>query len=413
VYTALLVFLLGSSHPAPDTLVVCPREFRPALAPWEDFRRAQGHEILVIDVPTGAAQVQKRIRDCARAGKLKYVLLIGDVPRNVNGAASSEPTVPTHYLPAKSNSRWGSDRMIASDAPYGDIDGDGLPELAVGRIPADSSAELAAAVRKIIHYEEHVANEECCRRINIVAGIGGFGAVTDALIESTAHHVIRQTVPKIYDVQPTLANPSSPHCPKPGDFAATVRRQFSAGSLAWIYLGHGLPAELDRVPTPGGTESILSVDDVPQLRRGEQAPLAVLVACYTGAIDAKSDCLGEELLLAEEGPIAVIAATRVTMPYGNTVLGYELLRACFDDRPDSLGEILRLAQSRTLTEPDKGSLRASIDRLAEGLSPPPVNLVAERREHVLMYQLLGDPLLRLRRPVERDATAPPQTSIAK
>jgi len=32
------------------------------------------------------------------------------------------------------------------------------------------------------------------------------------------------------------------------------------------------------------------------------------------------------------------------------------------------------------------------------LSPPPVDLAAERREHVLMYQLIGDPLLRLHRP---------------
>ena len=374
---------------------------------------AQGHEILVIDAPASAAQVQLRIRDSARFGKLSYVLLVGDVPRSVNRATAGEPTLPTNYLPAKVNTLWGSHAMIASDAPYGDIDGDGLPELAVGRIPADSSAELAAAIRKIIHYEQHIANEECCRRINIVAGIGGFGAVTDALIEATAQHVIRQTVPRIYNIQPTLANPSSPHCPKPGDFAATVRRQFSAGSLAWIYLGHGLPAELDRVPAPGGTELILSVDDVPLLRRGDQAPLAVLVACYTGAIDAKSDCLGEELLLAEEGPIAVIAATRVTMPYGNTVLGYELLKACFDDRPDSLGKVLQIAQRRTLSEPEKGTLRASIDKLAEGLSPPPADLVSERREHVLMYQLLGDPLLRLRRPADPVETSSAQRSTLK
>ncbi len=413
LYSALLLLLLQVSAPAPDTLVVCPREFRPALTQWENFRRAQGHQIAVIDAPTSAAQVQTSIREAARSGKLKYVLVVGDVPEKINRATVGGRTVPTNYLRAKVNIRWGSTSTIASDGPYGDLDGDGLPELAVGRIPADSPAELAAAVRKIIHYEQQAANEECCRRINIVAGIGGFGAVTDALIESTAHHVIRQTVPRDYDIQPTLANPTSPHCPKPGDFAATVRRQFSAGSLAWIYLGHGLPAELDRVPTLGGTEPILSVDDVPLLRRGEQAPLAVLVACYTGAIDAKSDCLGEELLLAEEGPIAVIAATRVTMPYGNTVLGYELLRACFNDRPDSLGEILRLAQRRTLSEPEQGSLRTSIDSLAEGLATPPVDLAAERREHVLMYQLLGDPLLRLHRPTEPIAPSTTERATAK
>jgi hypothetical protein len=413
LHTALFLLLLAASAPAPDTLVVCPPDLRAGLAEWKNYRAAQGHRILVIDPADRAAELLAKIRDAARTGGLKHVLLVGDVPGASDRAADGAPVVPTNYIQAKINTRWGSTPTIASDAPYGDIDGDGLPELAVGRIPADSSAELAAVVRKIIHYERHAANESCGRRINVVAGRGGFGAATDALIEATAHQVIRQMVPRTYDIQPTMANPSSPHCPKPGDFAASVRRQFQAGSLAWVYLGHGLPTELDRVPTPGGTEPILSVHDVPLLRRGEQAPLAVLVACYTGALDASADCLGEELLLAEEGPIAVIAATRVTMPYGNTVLGYELLRACFQDRPAALGEMLRLAQRRSLSEPEKNSLRASIDTIAEGLSPPPVDLAAERREHAAMYQLLGDPLLRLRRPVEKDLSAASPAAVSR
>jgi hypothetical protein len=413
LYAALFFLLLAASAPAPDTLVVCPRDLRAGLAEWQSYRAAQGHRILIVDPADRTAELQAKIRDAARTGGLKHVLLIGDVPGASDRASRGAPVVPTNYVPASINTRWGSPPTIASDAPYGDIDGDGRPELAVGRIPADSAEELAAVVRKIIHYERNAANESCGRRINVVAGIGGYGAATDALIEATAHQVIRQLVPRSYEIQPTMANPASPHCPKPGDFAASVRRQISAGSLAWIYLGHGLPTELDRVPAPGGTEAILSVHDVPLLRRGEQAPLAVLVACYTGALDARADCLGEELLLAEEGPIAVIAATRVTMPYGNTVLGYELLRACFQDKPAELGEMLRLAQRRSLTEPEKNSLRASIDRIAEGLSPPPVDLAAERREHAAMYQLLGDPLLRLRRPVEKDAAAAAQTAVAE
>jgi len=129
---------------------------------------------------------------------------------------------------------------------------------------------------------------------------------------------------------------------------------------------------------------------------GEQSPLAVLVACSTGAMDAPHDCLAEELLKAEEGPVAVIAATRITMPYGNTVMGCEMLRACFRDQPEHLGDILRLAELRTLATPSDDHLRTSLDSLAAGLSPQPVDLAGERREHVLMYHLYGDPLLHLR-----------------
>jgi hypothetical protein len=222
-----------------------------------------------------------------------------------------------------------------------------------------------------------------------VAGVGGFGPVTDALIEAAGRSVFEQIVPASYEVRQSSANP------------AHVCQQLSAGCFAWIYLGHGLPNELDTVDTPDGPRPILSVDDVPRLRCGANSPLAVLIACYTGAIDAPADCLAEELALEEQGPVAVIAATRVTMPYGNTVLGCELLRAGLRDHAATLGELWTLAQRRTFAAAEPSDqLRTSLDSLARGVSPPPVDLAAERREHVLMYHLLGDPLVRLEYPQE-------------
>jgi hypothetical protein len=141
--------------------------------------------------------------------------------------------------------------------------------------------------------------------------------------------------------------------------------------------------------------------------------LAVLVACYTGAIDAPRDSLAEELSLAADGPVAVIAATRVTMPYGNTVLGYELLRACFHESPPAIGDILLQAQQRTRREVADDPLRTSLDAMCRGLSPPPVDLAAERAEHVLMYHLLGDPLLRLRRWEPKIAQSAADQPVAK
>ena len=419
----MLVFLawltLAITPPAaPDTLVVCPAEFRAALEPWEAFRVAQGHEIAVIDVPTSAAELRSAIRAIAALGKLKYVVLIGDVPTGRESSAR-RLTVPTNYLKATVNTRWGSQPHIASDLPYADVDGDHVPDLAVGRIPADSPAELSSVVRKILRYEQQAdASDDTAwrRRLHVVAGIGGFGLVADSLIEAAGTQVFRETVPADFDVQPTMANPASPTCPPPGQFTPRVCQQLNNGCLAWIYLGHGRPTELDRVHTPRGAEPILSVNDVGQLTCGAHSPLAVMVACYTGALDASTDCLGEELVLAERGPIAVIAATRVTMPYGNTVLGCELLRACFGERQPALGDMLRLAQRRTLEKPaDDDALRISIDSLAESVSPGPLDLAAERREHVWMYHLLGDPLTKLRLPAETVAgnASPSGVTIAR
>jgi hypothetical protein len=406
VYAALFYLLVApliasatTTPVAPDTLVICPAEFRSALTPWEQLRQQQGHQILIVPPPVTAAEVDATICRVGESGQLKYLLLIGDVPHGTTQPNTRNPiTIATNYLPAKINTRWGSEPTIATDTPYADLDGDQSPDLAVGRIPADSAEELAGVVRKIMRYEQHSQQPESQPRLNLVAGVGGFGSFTDALVEAAARQVFLQTVPPGVTLQHTSANPDSPNCPPPGEFRDCVRRQFGEQSLAWIYMGHGLPTELDRVRRPAGSESILSVADVPKLRCPARSPLAVFVACYTGAFDAPADSLAEELLLAEQGPIAVVAATRVTMPYGNTVLGYELLRACFKDHPSELGNIVRMAQRRTLDQSADNPLRASLDGLAHGLSPPPIDLAAERREHVLMYHLLGDPLTLFHRP---------------
>jgi len=228
------------------------------------------------------------------------------------------------------------------------------------------------------------------------------------MVEAAGRQVIQQTVPPEYEVRHICAASANTDWKENNDFVSRARAGLNGGGLAWIYVGHGLPTELVYAATASGHKSMLSMRDVPELHCGPHNPFAVLVACYAGAMDAPYGCLGEELLLAKEGPVAVIAATRVTMPYGNTIMGCELMRACFQDRPIAVGDVLRLAQRRGLSpigndQASKDQLRTTLDGMAEVLTPPPVDLAAERREHVLMYQLIGDPLLRLHRPPTRVA----------
>jgi hypothetical protein len=411
MYAALIALMLLAATPAPDTLVVCPREFRPALEEWLQYRGQQGYHIAVIPPAGDPARMHAAIRSVNAAGQLKCLVIIGDVPGTEDPAFRNVVT-PTNHVTAKVNTRWGSDATIATDIPYADIDGDGGPDLAIGRIPADSPNELRRVLRKVIRYETANQTGDWQRRLDIVAGVGGFGAVADSLIEAAGRVVFQQAVPPHYELRQTSAKTANAQS---DEFRDTACNRLNEGSLAWIYLGHGMPTELDRVPTPVGQQPILSVDQMRNIRCEQCRPLAVLVACYTGAFDCRQECLAEELALSDHGPVAVIAATRVTMPYGNTVFGYELLRACFHDRPTSLGEAMRLAQCRTLTAVESDKFRPSLDSMAQGISPPPVNLAAERREHVLMYHLIGDPLLRLRiaePPQPADAIATPVIGAA-
>ena len=87
------------------------------------------------------------------------------------------------------------------------------------------------------------------------------------------------------------------------------------------------------------------------------------------------------------------------MPYAMTVMATNLTDEFFRGHCQTLGEALLHAKQKMLAEPDKSDARrAMLDSIAMVISPSGKELAAERAEHVLMFNLLGDPLLTLQRP---------------
>ena len=128
------------------------------------------------------------------------------------------------------------------------------------------------------------------------------------------------------------------------------------------------------------------------------SPIAVFLACYTGAFDERDDCLSEEMLAAPTGPVAVVSGSRVTMPYANAVFAQGMLAHCFEHDHETLGELLLHAKREAASGEGGGDNRALLDAIAAAISPNKEELVAERTEHLALYNLLGDPLLRLPKP---------------
>jgi hypothetical protein len=175
----------------------------------------------------------------------------------------------------------------------------------------------------------------------------------------------------------------------------------SEGCLFWVYIGHGQRRHLDWVRTPDRNYyPILTAEDVPRIksRRGGGAPIALFMACYTGAYDEPDDCLAEELLRQPDGPVAVLASTRASMPYAMGVMATTMMRQCFVERRQTIGEVfIEAKRDLVLGKRDDESSQA-LDAMARALS---INsdLAAEREEHVRLFNLLGDPLLRLAHPL--------------
>lgn len=395
-----------------DAVVVCPKEFVPALDPLLAHRFAQGHRFAWVPNTWSAEQIRGAIREAAKPGHLKYVLLVGDADPTMEADSQVRArSVPTHRAEAKVNVRWGSEPELATDNWYGDLDDDGVPELAVGRLPVDTPEQLSRVVAKILAYEQSLDHGLWRQKINLVAGVGGFGGLVDGVIEMATRKFLTDGIPAAYTTHMTYGSWRSPYCPDPRRFHHATLERHNEGCLFWVYIGHGHVTSLDQVSVPGGRFHILNCDDCGKLAGYTGSPIAITLACYTGAFDFKQDCLAEEMLKSPGGPVAVYSGSRVTMPYAMAVMGTELLGQYFRERPPTLGEVILHSKQRMVapadeTDPLQNANRLLLEGIASVMSPNREQLKDERLEHVQLFNLLGDPMLRMSYPEEVSLESP-------
>jgi hypothetical protein len=402
VLTAICLLLAASPTP-PDTVIVCQKEFLAEITPWISYRESQGHSIEILSNTRSREELRKAIRELAKSGSLRFLVLIGDSdPRAETDPVIRTVSVPAHRATAKVNIKWGSEPEIGTDNWFADLNDDQIPELSVGRLPADNGAELALMVRKILDYERNADFGAWRRRVNFVAGVGGFGALADSVLESATKRFLTDGIPPAFQTSMTYGSWRSAYCPDPRRFHEMALERFNEGCLFWVYIGHGQRTYLDRIYVPGNAYHILDVNDVSKLDHGGRPPIAVFLSCYAGAFDGPNDCLAEKMVAAPRGPVAALCGSRVTMPYAMAVMGSELLKDVFAGQTATIGEMLLHAKQKMMESPPADSAgnesRQLLDALAKAISPAPELLDEERREHLQLFNLLGDPLLRLPRP---------------
>jgi hypothetical protein len=135
-----------------DTLVVTHGDFANAAKRFAGLKEAEGRRVAVVDVERAydafsagiveAESVRALIKQAAKESRgLRYVVLIGDDtfdPENFSGLGD------VSFVP----SLYGAER-VTSENGYADLDGDGQPELAIGRLPVRTAEEAEAMVDKI------------------------------------------------------------------------------------------------------------------------------------------------------------------------------------------------------------------------------------------------------------------------
>ncbi len=143
-----------------DFVILSPRAFASALAPLVARRQADGFAVQLVDLEDvydtfGYGQkspfAMRNFLAEARGRGARFALLVGDAsldPRNFLGLGSFDLT-PTKIVPTAFGE-------TASDDWLADFDDDGLPDLAVGRLPVRTEEEARAVVQKLVDHQTPV-----------------------------------------------------------------------------------------------------------------------------------------------------------------------------------------------------------------------------------------------------------------
>ena len=396
VLVALFVAAAASPAAAQDVLVVAPKEFEPSLAAWREHREKHGMKVATA---APSADLTATVRNAyEKSGKkLRFVMLVGDVDKVPCTLVARKATGPLAGME--------SDPNIATDAPYGDMDGDGVPDLAVGRVPADTPAEAKEYLDRVVAYETDTDFGDWRRKLDVVAGTGGYGPLVDGALEALTRDLLSTLTPAI-DVTMTYASPFSAYCPPPAEFADYAVKRWNEGALVVAYVGHGSMRNVDYCHFNQQEYPILGMDEVAKIGALRGAPVSMFVACSTGHFDAVRDCLAEEMLKRPKGPVAVIASSRVSSPYSNGVIAKEMLDVLYRVEAPTAGELLTAVKRRLLDPPAGDAMRDRIEKLGKAFADDPAVRRADREDHIALYNLLGDPSLVIARPGKLEVSAP-------
>ena len=231
----------------------------------------------------------------------------------------------------------------AVDVRYGDLDGDGLPDVSVGRLAANSLADANTIVDKIVNYDETFRTADWQRRALFVADnsdpAGNFPALSDEIINGY--------LPSDLVVTRAYLPGQIPGTPATAEQIAATKKVISdtIQGGAWLvqYTGHGAPQFW-------ATERLLTLADVSGFKNGSRLPVVMSFNCLDGWF---IDPTATQQALAEVqqrqpggGAVAVISPTGDGITPDQHAFRKILMTVMFEENVREIGKALDLAKRR-------------------------------------------------------------------
>ncbi len=347
-----------------DYLVLTSRELEPAARELADYRTGQGLRTGlavfedVCDWMMDGLRTPEAIPELLAYAQRHWtmapwlVALAGNGHYDFLGALSNEVNhVPPLMLQTQ-------DGIFAADGLMTDTDGDRLPDVAVGRLPAITTNDLAAMIQKIKAYEAGFGQNwqnQLVLATDVNDPAAGDFAAANAQLAALSDD--RHPVLDVIDLNATAITPAH----------NKLISYFNSGAGLIHYTGHGGVANFS-------AKGLLKSADVAGMNNPNRPPVAVALSCLVGRYESPgptAQSLGEVLMRkVDGGAVAVWGPSGLSRNSPALQLGDAFYRNVMEN---GIG-ILGLAVQQAVRQIDR--TRYSRDTLS-------------------IYNLLGDPALRI------------------
>ncbi len=365
--------LLTEQTSGGDIVMIVPAELRDELTPLISHRTNQGYTVVVEEVerifdtfghgePNPIA-IQAFLKDGWERweNQPSMVLLAGDGhydPRN-NLGQSAPVLIPPFLLDVDPwmGETAADNRFVTFDGPD-----DRLPEMALGRLPANNPAELREMVTKIIDFETARPEGDWSGRFTFVADNADSAGDFVAQIQG----IIKQFFPAPWKSKRFFLTTDQTD---PAPLIAQIKTAWNSGTGIVMFMGHASIHQW-------GAEQLFHIDSVAELNNGSKLPMVMQMSCFTGSFHYPDfDGVDETLMRhGTGGAIGIWGSTGLGVSTGHDVLAEGFLQ--------------------TYLEPQKQASLGANQTLGAATLAGKAELALSRSDHLDLldtFTLFGDP----------------------
>lgn len=329
-----------------DYLIISPAAFIPALDDLVNLHKSQGMQVAVEDVQaiydaySGGRPIPSAIHTFLKDAYSSwnpvptYVLLVGDGTHD-----------PRHYLPSSSETiippflavvdPWMGE--TAADNRYVTFDGgsDVIPDMIIGRLPANNVAELETMVAKIVLHEINTFQKPWQSQAVFVADdpdpwSGNFHSLSDILIGKFPDHPF--AAQRLYFQTPDPGLPEPEIEALKEEFRHQLKQVWNAGSGLLMFSGHSSIHQWAH-------EILFHLDTIPSLTNGQKLPVVLEMTCFTGSFQIPVYPTLDEALIRHPGggAVAVWGPTGLGIATGHHWLAEGFMKSIYEDSIPDIG----------------------------------------------------------------------------